>query len=99
MKQYINVEQAKQDPVTFCKVMNYLGYNRECFDGEIENFRNSDVELITIGKMIEMLYNKYCDLYIQAIGCGWEVEYMGEYFVVETEELVDALWEAVKTTL
>ncbi len=99
MKQCISVEQAKNDPETFCKVMIRLGYARECFDGKIEGFRNSSVEMATIGRMIEILYKNYCDLSIQAIGWGWEVEYMGKYYVVETPELVDALWEAAKASL
>ena len=98
MKQHISIKQLHEyirpggtwDATAIDKSFKALG---------LPDDKILTADLFTIGKMIEILYSNYCDLYIQAIGCGWEVEYMCHYYVVETPELVDALWEAVKEAI
>ena len=101
MKQHISVEQLEGLTIQQkLKLVELTGVEPDLMQNNIEETWREDVsKVLNIGKMIEILYGNYCDLYIQAIGYGWEVEYMCHYYVVETPELVDALWEAVKATL
>lgn len=107
MKQHITIGQVENDPYVFSKVMAKLGYNREVYDGEIENFIKSDIEKINIGKMIEMLEEKYCAIIEQSLDSSlWNVvlydkekNTLYHQFHVAKKELVDALWDAVKSIL
>ncbi|MDK2917281.1 MAG: hypothetical protein PWQ37_14 [Candidatus Petromonas sp.] len=52
---------------------------------------------VTIGKMIEILYNHTCDIVIESAGCNWYVDI--NTGIYKSRELCDALWEAVKEVL
>lgn len=53
---------------------------------------------ITIGKMIEILYKYDCDIQIISAGKQWYIE-VAAHIRRDSEELADALWEAVKYVL
>lgn len=107
MKQHITVEQAKEDPYVFQKVMTYLGVCKHVYDGIVEDgVRDSEVREVNIGRMIEII-EKHISRpvainYFYDHGAKRDIYFddkAGNFHNYEAEELCDALWKAVKAVL
>ena len=64
-------------------------------NGLIEYTYKDIYENITIGKMIEILYKYDCNVAIENTGKQWHVT-VATHIHAQAEELIDALWEAIK---
>jgi len=107
MKQRITIkdksqltEKQKEKYTKFCKKHEY---------GEFinKNPNSYRCELLTIGQLVELLYEKKALHNYHAIdGCyeqrgnGWHVVLKGkDTYTIEEDELCDGLWKAVKAVL
>jgi hypothetical protein len=106
MKQHITVEQlfelqdyklAEVMDEEFQNAVRNLNCNPYMSDTEKDNLIEVLAEQVTIGKMIEILYNHTCDIVIESAGCNWYVDI--NTGIYKSRELCDALWEAVKEVL
>jgi len=108
MKQHISKEQAKDAPYVFSTLMSIEGISCPVYDGIFEQgLYQKDVELITIGEMIDILdslkqQTEVLEIYAP-IGLidTWKVWYANGDFPkkYESKILCDALWEAVKVVI
>ena len=91
MKQSIETKQLIENTSTRKKIEYMLYKEPRLIDYAM-------AQQITIGKIIEVLYEYDCDIRIESAGKQWYVGVAGH---IETQaiELVDALWEAVKVLL
>jgi len=98
MKQHITVEQLNEahimDTLNLA-VMLDIPCDSYKDDAELDKMVS---ERMTIGEMIDILYNYDCDVTIQSAGAMWYVE-VAAHIDTQATELVDALWKAVKEVL
>ena len=106
MRQHITVEQmkgvkdkvlAKYMDLRFTHLLEAVCYYSDDII-KVNRYLKEMSKMVTIGKMIEIIYKYDCDVEIQSAGKQWYVGVAGH---IETQaiELVDALWEAVKIVL
>ena len=116
MKQHITVEQLKEIPKEKYKLLfekvgkkYYESNNIEIINGDMLSIAHK----LTIGKMIEIIYNALpetdyiedsIDIELDRATQMMFVEHrkysnLSEYTEFKSKELCDALWEAVKETL
>ena len=105
MRQHITVEQmkgvkdkvlAKYMDLRFTHLLEAVCYYSDDII-KVNRHLKEMSKMVTIGKMIEIIY-KYDDVEIQSSGKQWYIGVAG-HIETQAEELVDALWEAVKIIL
>jgi len=95
MKQHITVEQlVKLNGCQYEKLYKLIDNN---YDGYMKYTYQDASELVTIGKMIEILSNVKQIEEIQ--GGKWWVRFLDNSLKVKAYELTDALFEAIKVIL
>ena len=106
MRQHITVEQmkgvkdkvlAKYMDLRFTHLLEAVCYYSDDII-KVNRYLKEMSKMVTIGKMIEIIYKYDCDLEIVSAGKQWYIGVAG-HINTESEELVDALWEAVKIIL
>lgn len=109
LREWWNEHRQKGD-VFICLGNDFLGGKEFAWDGHNKPF-NMSIPLISIGQCIELLQETtqhwHEDLWMNGVNIptktgGWEWKWCcgrGDYNQSDSKELIDALWDAVKSIL